>query len=102
MKLNKSESFIKECQRLGQNGIQSNDNDINSSDDITVCQIVDQWMNSDLVQQLISINKFSTDLIRATLNRRYHSFRKPFESFADLYETIRQSDNSNDIRITIK
>jgi len=103
LKLNKSQSFIDKYELHEQNGTQSNDDDINSSDnEIVVCQLVNQWMNSSMVQQLISLNEFSIDLIRATLNGRYYSCKKPFESFADLYVAIRESNHNYDNQIYTK
>ena len=50
--------------------------------------IVNQWMNSDIVLQLIAINAFPIDDIRNVLTKRYYEQGEPFPSFAHLYDAI--------------
>ena len=73
--------------------------------DVLVCRVVDGWMSIELVQEFVSLNLFPIDLVKLALHRRYYSHKKPFDSFADIYDkvselsqqsaTSRQSDQSN-------
>lgn len=78
VKIYKSQSFIEKCKKL-------NHTRMESDDVIVIDQIIDVWLKDYIVQQLISLNLFSTALIRATLEKRYLASKKPFETFTELY-----------------
>ncbi|XP_054154247.1 baculoviral IAP repeat-containing protein 2-like [Oppia nitens] len=53
------------------------------------CQMVDQWLaNNPVVRQLMDLNLYSVDVLRATLNQRYYQCRRPYDSFAQLYDAV--------------
>ncbi|CAG2109947.1 unnamed protein product, partial [Medioppia subpectinata] len=100
LKLNKSHSFIRESR--GGGGPDNNTTTslspepmattppptVMTTDDESVCRLVDEWMGADVVRELIGYNLYSRDVIKATLNRRYHTCRKPFDSFAQLFDAV--------------
>ncbi len=108
VRLNKSEEFIEECRRLAESETNPNPNVENNSlsdqqlmitngsesvedlSDTLGLRAVNEWMNTDIVLQLIDLNTFSIDVIKAALNRRWHEERKPFSSFAELYDAVSQ------------
>jgi hypothetical protein len=59
-----------------------------SSDVMVIDQIIYEWLKDYIVQQLTSLNLFSTDLIRATMKKRYLVSKKPFETFTELYKHL--------------
>jgi hypothetical protein len=106
VRLNKSISFIEECKRLAESENHPNiDNNsspeqqlmvtnssqsMEDSSDTLGLRAVNEWMNTDIVLQLITLNTFNIDVIKAALNRRWHEERKPFSSFAELYDAVSQ------------
>jgi hypothetical protein len=101
VRLNKSLAFVEECKRLAQSSSNSSVSDqeiISSSgsdseeefNDALGMRVVNEWMNTDIVLQLINLNTFNRDVIKAVLNRRWHEERQPFSSFADLYDAVSQ------------
>ena len=111
--LNKSQVFIEECKRLAEENQPSIPSPIPTSDpqlntavgshseeentDALGVRAVNEWMNSDIVIQLIDLNAFPIDVIKAVLNKRWHDYRQPFPSFAQLYDAVSQwrSDSSS-------
>ena len=106
--LNKSQAFIEECRRLVDNGgeQQSTPNPqevpdpelyspVGSDDeeeDIDTLGVtaVNEWMNSDIVLQLIDLNAFPEEVIRTVLFQRWRREKQPFSSFAHLYDAVSQ------------
>ncbi len=106
VRLNKSISFIDECKRLAESETDPNVENNSSSEqqlmitnssqsvedlnDTLRLRAVNEWMNTDIVLQLIALNTFNINVIKAALNRRWHEERKPFSSFAGLYNAVSQ------------
>lgn len=51
-------------------------------------KIVESWMKTPIVQQLIQLNTFSIDQIKATLDKQWHEHKKFFDNFDQLYDAI--------------
>ena len=50
--------------------------------------IINQWIKADIVLQLIDLDKFPINLIKVVLNKRHLEGKKPYSSFAHLYEAV--------------
>ena len=95
LKLNKSKAFIDECKRIEHNcnydSLQPNTAEMQTqeAEDELVCRVVDEWLSTDpLVQEFVSLNLYPIDLVKVVLNHRYYSHKRPFNSFADMYDTV--------------
>ena len=109
--LNKSRVFIEECKRLAEQNQQSipspnqsTNVELNSAvgsdsedqNNVLNASSINEWMNSDIVIQLIDLNAFPIDVIKSVLNKRWLDEREPFPSLAQLYDAVNQwrSDSS--------
>ena len=61
------------------------DEEINENISVTM---VNKWMKTDIVIQLIELNIFPVNVIKVVLTKRFFEVRKPYTSFAHLYEAV--------------
>ena len=109
VQLNKSQAFIDACKKMAQNErAKQNANEVESDPEIFTnigsdnedydndtlgIRAVNEWMNSDIVKQLMDLNAFSVEIIKAVLNRQWRLTKQPFLSFSELYKAVSQWRN---------
>ena len=118
VQLNKSRIFVEDCKRMvdsesegrGSSSRSTSESDpeiyscsgSDSEDDSNIdtlgLRAVNQWMNTDIVIQLIDLSAFPIDVIKTVLTKRWYEERKPFTSFAHLYDAVSQYKNEDSIR----
>ena len=57
--------------------------------------VVNEWMQSSLVKQLIELNLFSPHIIKTVLFKRYDDFHHPYLSFAQLYDDVAEYNSQS-------
>ncbi|CAG2121256.1 unnamed protein product [Medioppia subpectinata] len=109
--LNKSQAFVDECKQMQVNERHTNSLNENESDpeiysdydsdeesvNALGIRAVNEWMNTDIVLQIMDINVGTVDQVKAVLNKRWHEVRQPYTSFAQLYDAVtsqRRSDSN--------
>ncbi|CAG2110562.1 unnamed protein product, partial [Medioppia subpectinata] len=100
--LNKSQAFVNECKQMQVNQRHTNSLNENESDpeiysdydsdeesvNALGIRAVNEWMNTEIVLQIMDINVGTVDQVKAVLNKRWYDVKQPYTSFAQLYDAI--------------
>ncbi|RWS10821.1 putative inhibitor of apoptosis-like protein [Dinothrombium tinctorium] len=83
--LNKGYPFVESVKQKYGDGIARC---TSADEDALAIKVVDQWMKSDTVKQLLSIHKYSDDVIKAALHKRWIETQSPFEHLGELNAAV--------------